>query len=65
MTPRERTALRGKGPRKRRISNAGERIAVMKANGMTYRQIADVMEMTPNAAQAAYLRHKKRSEASA
>lgn len=65
LTPRERTALRGAGPRKRRISNAGERIAVMKANGMTYRQIADVMEMTPNAAQAAYLRHKSRNEASA
>lgn len=65
MTPRERTALRGKGERKRRISNAGERIAVMKTNGMTYRQIADVMDMTPNAAQAAFLRHKKRSEASA
>lgn len=65
LSPRERTALRGHTERKRRISNAGERIAVMKANGMTYRQIADVMEMTPNAAQAAFLRHKKRNEASA
>lgn len=64
-TPRERTALRGKGTRQRRISNAGERIAEMKARGMTYRQISAVMEMTPNAAQAAYLRHKKRMEASA
>lgn len=65
LTPRERTALRGKQQRKRRISNAGERIAVMKANGMTIRQIADVMEMTPNAAQAALLRYRKRVKASA
>lgn len=65
MTPRERTALRGKTQRKRRISNAGERISVMKAQGLTYRQIADVMDMTPNAAQAALLRHRKRTETSA
>ena len=62
LTPRERTALRGKVQRKRRISNAGERIAAMKENGMTYRQIADVMDMSPNAAQAALLRHRKRTE---
>jgi WhiB family redox-sensing transcriptional regulator len=64
-TPRERTALRGKVTRKRRISDAGQRVEEMKARGMTYRQIAAVLDMTPNAAQAAYLRHKRRSEASA
>ena len=61
-TPRERTALRGKVARKRRISDAGQRVEEMKTRGMTYRQIAAVLDMTPNAAQAAYLRHKKRTE---
>lgn len=65
LTPRERTAQRGKEPRKRRISEAGARVEEMKSRGMTYRQIAAVLDMTPNAAQAAYLRHKKRMEASA
>jgi WhiB family redox-sensing transcriptional regulator len=61
-TPKERTAMRGAGTRQRRISQAGERIADMKARGMTYREIARILDTSPTAAQAAYLRHKKRIE---
>ena len=58
-TPAERKAMINK-PKRRYVSNTGARVDQMRQQGLTFVEIARILDTTPGAAQAAHKRWKLR-----